>query len=71
VFLEQGKYAAVILKRFQMIDCKPLATPIAPNLKLNAYLDSDLADLSKYRQSIGSLMYTVNTRPDICFEVNT
>lgn len=28
-------------------------------------------DLTLYRQLIGSLMYLVNTRPDICFVVNT
>jgi hypothetical protein len=46
-----------------MMDCKPLATPMAPNLKLHADLDSDLVDPSMYRQLIGSLMYLVNTRP--------
>jgi hypothetical protein len=33
--------------------------------------DSDPVDPSLYQQLIGSLMYLVNTRPDICFVVNT
>jgi hypothetical protein len=33
--------------------------------------DSDPVDSSLYRQLIGSSMYLVNTRPDICFAVNT
>ena len=28
-------------------------------------------DVTQYRQIIGSLMYLTNTRPDICFAVNT
>jgi len=60
-----------ILYRFQMLDCKPLATPMIPNLKLHADLDSDLIDPSLYTQLIGSLMYCVNTILDICFAVNT
>lgn len=35
-----------ILKRFQMLNCKPLATPMVPNLKLSADLYSDLVDPS-------------------------
>ena len=30
-----------------------------------------MVDATMYRQMIGSLMYLTNTRPDICFTVNT
>ena len=33
IFLGQGKYAVEILKRFGMMDCKELTTPMASNLK--------------------------------------
>ena len=32
---------------------------------------SKLVDVTHYRQIIGSLMYLTNTRPDICFALNT
>jgi hypothetical protein len=35
-----------ILKRFQMLDCKPLATHMVSNLKLDVDLGLDLADPS-------------------------
>jgi hypothetical protein len=54
-----------------MLDCKPMSTPMITNLKkLNAY-ESDLVDPILYKKLIGSLMYLVNTRPNICFVVNT
>ena len=31
----------------------------------------ELVDVTQYRQIIGSLMYLTNTRPNICFVVNT
>ena len=34
ISLGQGKYVVEILKRFKMMDCKALATPMASNLKL-------------------------------------
>ena len=34
IFLGQGKYAIEILKRFGMMDCKAITTPMASNLKL-------------------------------------
>jgi hypothetical protein len=34
IFLNQGKYAVEILKRFGMLDCKEMATPMVSNMKL-------------------------------------
>ena len=36
IFLNQGKYAVEILKRFDMLECKSMATPMDTNLKLLA-----------------------------------
>ena len=66
ISLEQGKYAVEILKRFGMMDCKAMPTPMASNLKLLSDASSEEVDAMMYRQIIGSLMYLTNTRPDIC-----
>ena len=68
ISLGQGKYTVDILKRFRMMDCKAMATPMASNLKLLSDASSEMVDATIYRQMIGSLMYL---RPDICFAVNT
>ena len=33
IFLNQGKYVVEVLKRFDMLECKPMATPMDSNLK--------------------------------------
>jgi hypothetical protein len=70
-FLGQGKYTMEILKRFQMLDCKPLATSMVSNFKLSTDLEIDSVDPSLYMQLNGSMMYLMNTRPDICFAIYT
>jgi hypothetical protein len=52
-----------------MLNCKPMATPIVTNLKKLSVPSSDFdeIDLNLYRQLIGSLMYLVNTRPNIFY----
>eukprot|EP00253_Pinus_taeda_P001445 PITA_01445 len=70
-FLGQGKYIVDILGRFHMEDCRPMSTPMITNWKKLHASGSELVDPTLYRQLIGSLMYLVNTRPDICFAVNT
>ena len=71
VFLGQGKYAADILRRFQMEDCRPMSTPMITNWKKLHDFEGELVDPTLYHQLIGSLMYLVNTRPDLFLAVNT
>ena len=71
IFLNQGKYAVEVLKRFEMLECKAMATPMDSKLKLLANDSSELMDVTQYRQIIGSLMYLTNTKLDIYFAVNT
>jgi hypothetical protein len=71
IFLGQGKYVVEILKRFGMEDCKPMVTPMTTNLKKLNTSESKKVNPTIYKQLIGCLMYLTNTRPDICFAVNT
>ena len=73
IFLSQGRYTIDILRRFEMMDCKSMTTLMTMKLKkLSGFAaDSDLVDPTVYRQLVGSLMYLVNTRSDICFVVST
>jgi hypothetical protein len=57
IFLNQGKYAVEILKRFDMLECKSMNTRMETKLKLLVDTSSELIDATLYRQSIGSLMY--------------
>ena len=54
-----------------MLDCKAMTTLMTTSLKLLNDDTSDAVDATLYRQIIGLLMYVTNTRPDICFAVNT
>ena len=49
-----GKYTVEILRRFGMLDCKSMATPIVLNLKKlsESSSDSDPIDPTTYRQLI-------------------
>ena len=56
ISLRQGKYVVEILKRFGMMECKAVATPMASNLKLLSDSSSDMVDSMMYCQMICSLM---------------
>jgi hypothetical protein len=72
IFLSQGKYAVDVLRRFGMMDCKSMTTPMISNLKKlrDQATGSDPEDPTLYRQIIEFLIYLIHTRPDICYAVN-
>ena len=61
IYLVQGKYVIEILKKFDMMDCKPLTTLMITNLQRLRSSESSPVDPSRYRQLVGSLTYLVNT----------
>jgi hypothetical protein len=73
IFLSQGKYTVEILKKFGMLNLKPMATPMVTNLKKLSVssFDCDKIDLNLYRYLIGSLMYLVKNRTNIFYEVSS
>ena len=48
IFLRKGKYAVEILKRFRMMECKAMNTPMASNMKLLSDASSDSVDAMMY-----------------------
>jgi len=67
--LSQGLYINLILDCFGMMECHPVMTPMAQNVKLQSPEEPELHD--EYPKAIGSLMYAaLGTRPDIAFAVH-
>ena len=73
IFLSQGKYVVKILERFRMVDYKPVTTPMELDFKKlsGSAAGTVLRNATEYQQLVGALMFLVNSRPDICFAVNT
>ncbi|BFG28414.1 hypothetical protein CerSpe_146880 [Prunus speciosa] len=69
IFQCQHKYAKDLLQKFGMLECKPISTPMEPNVKLCTYEGKDVEDATMYQQLVGSLIYLTLTRPDISYAV--
>ena len=70
VVLSQRKYALDILKETGMLDCKPVDTPMDPNVKLVPGQGESFGDPGQYRRLVGKLNYLTITRLDISFPVS-
>ena len=68
-FLNQDKYTLELLKRFDMSNSKPFATPMSPSLKLDSYPNGKKVDVTLYKGMIGSLLYLTASKLDIMLSV--
>ena len=69
IFINQKKYILDLLAEVDMIDCKPVETPIVTNHRLQTTLGEDSTDKEKYQKLVGKLIYLSHTRPDISYAV--
>lgn len=70
ISISQRKYALDILEETGMLDCKPIDTPMDPNVKLLPNQGESFSDQGRYRRLVGKLNYLTITRPDISFAVS-
>lgn len=69
--LSQKQCIINVLKRFNMLDCNGITTPMETNLTLKKCEDKNEITSHPFRQLVGCLMYIMlGTRPDICFAMN-
>nr|GEY01710.1 hypothetical protein [Tanacetum cinerariifolium] len=66
---EEYKYIKEMLKKFGLEESKPMKTPMSSDTKLTKDEECESADSTKYRGTIGSVLYLTASRPDIMFSV--
>jgi hypothetical protein len=69
-YLSQSKYIQDLLDRSGLTDTCIVATPMDIHLKLRPKDGTPLADPTRYRHIVGSLVYLTITRPDIAHVVH-
>ncbi|CAL8132132.1 unnamed protein product [Prunus armeniaca] len=67
IFLHQKKYAAALLSKFGLHECKPVSIPLVTTEKLSKEDGSGPTNEEQYRKIVGSLLYLTATRPDIMY----
>ncbi|KAI3515899.1 hypothetical protein L1887_14804 [Cichorium endivia] len=65
IFINQEAYTKSLLEKFRMKGDSKVKVPMAFGTKLTPSLDKPAADITLYRQMIGSLLYLTSSRPDI------
>jgi hypothetical protein len=68
-FVHQAKYTKDLIKKFNMVELKPVSTSISSAASLGPDEDGEAVDQREYRSMIGSLLYLTATRSDIQFTV--
>jgi hypothetical protein len=72
LLLTQARYAADVLKRAHMSNCKSVSSPLTPfdKLMINDGVALGPRDPTEYRSIVGGLQYLTLTRSDLSYSVN-
>jgi hypothetical protein len=69
IFVHQVKYTKDLMKKFNMVELKPVSTPMSTPMVLDLDENGKTVDQREYRSTIGSLLYLTMTWSDIQFTV--
>jgi len=70
IFISQQKYIIDLLKETGKTACKPVSTPVDPNIKLGSAEEDNAVNKEMYQRLMSRLIYLSHTRPDIAFVVS-
>jgi len=70
IFISQQKHITNLLKETRKTACKPVSTPVDPNIKLGSAEEDNAVNKEMYQRLMGRLIYLTHTRPDIAFAVS-
>lgn len=65
IFIYQSKYVKELLKKFGLVDSKPVGSPMVTGCKLSKNDESHKFNQTLYRSMVGGLLYLTQTRLDI------
>jgi hypothetical protein len=68
-FVRQAKYTKDLMKKFNMAELKPVSTLMSTAMALDPDENGKVVDQREYRSMIDSLLYLMETQPDIQFAV--
>ncbi|XP_070054732.1 uncharacterized mitochondrial protein AtMg00810-like [Nicotiana tomentosiformis] len=69
IFISQENYTKEILKKFKMLNCNPVNTPMESGTKLSKFDEGEKMDPTFFKSPVGSLRCLTCTRSDILFAV--
>lgn len=70
IFLHQINYASNLLTKFDLLNCKPIATLVSTSTHLSSHEGDLLDDPTQFWSMVRGLQYLTWTRPDISFAVH-
>jgi hypothetical protein len=69
IFIHQAKYTKDLMKKFNMVELKPVSTLMSTTVVLDPDENGEAIDQREYKSMISSLLYLTTTRPDFQFVV--